>query len=536
MFQASVMALSVQNRPTRLTNKPCTQEIDQHASGDIVSRDRSVMSNAAMPQPITPSSVTPNPGQRIPSAIAYTASVAFDKGFSIFTIPLVASYLAPQEYGRLDVAVSLIEFTGLVLALGVADTLVRFASTTQSGPERQACAARYLGTALVLAVCVGGLLQLVAPWLAAALHIQIGLPALRLGLAGATVAALIETPLIWMRLNQRSDLYLGFIVGRSVSQVALMWLVLRAGWGSDGLVIANGSAMLLFSACLLLWQLSSTGIAISRGSLQRVASYGLPLVGAGLAMFALGNGNRWFLSGRVSDGEIAFLGLAFKLALAAPLLLQPFALWWNAQRIAALSAPGGLEKSATAWGLGFSVLTLSCLAVALGGPILIQLALPPSYASATIYLPFAVLVCFCNELNTLCNVGAYARSNGFYVFGANASGAAVAIIGYALLVPQFGVAGVLAAMIAGHLTRLVVFVRIGRNIAPIRYPALPALAAAALAVAAVYIAPDSAVARIGWSAAAVLMVAAVLLAFRLITIPGIVLPKRLRSLDYALGR
>jgi O-antigen/teichoic acid export membrane protein len=489
------------------------------------------MSNAA-----TPSPATPNPGQRIPSAFAYTASVAFDKGFSIFTIPLVASYLAPQEYGRLDVVVSLIEFTGLVLALGVADTLVRFASTTHTVAERNACAARFLGTALVLAICVGGLLQVIAPWLAAALHIQIGMPALRLGLAGATVTALIETPLIWMRLNQRSDLYLGFIIGRSISQVALMWLVLRAGWGSDGLVMANGAAMLLFSACLVLWQLSSTGMALSRDSLRRVASYGVPLVGAGLAMFALGNGNRWFLSGRVSDAEIAFLGLAFKLALAAPLLLQPFALWWNAQRIEALTSPGGLQKSAAAWGLGFSVLTLSCLAVALGGPVLIQLALPLSYANASVYLPFAVLVCFFNELNTLSNVGAYARSNGFYVFGANASGAAVAIIGYAILVPPFGVAGVLAAMIAGHLTRLALFARIGRNIAPIRYPALPALTAAALAVAAVYFAPDGAVARVAWSAAAFTTVAMVLLGLRLIIIPGVVLPKRLRSLDYALSR
>ncbi len=478
----------------------------------------------------------PCPAQRIRSPIAYTASVAFDKGFSIFTIPLVASYLAPQEYGRLDVVVSLIEFTGLVLALGIAETLVRFASTTQDETERKACAARFLGTALVLALCIGGVIQLIAPWLAATLHIQVSLPALRLGLAGATIAALVETPLIWMRLNQRSDLYLAFIVGRSLSQVALMWLVLRAGWGSDGLVMANGAAMLLFSACLVVWQISSTGIALSRDALQRVAGYGLPLVGAGLAMFALGNGNRWFLSGRVSDAEIAFLGLSFKLALAAPLLLQPFALWWNALRIAALTTPGGLERSATVWGLGFSVLTLSCLAVALGGPVLIQLALPPAYAAASHYLPFAVLVCFFNELNTLCNVGAYARSNGFYVFGVNASGAAVAVIGYGLLVPHFGVAGVLGAMIAGHLMRLALFVRIGREVAPIRYPALPALAAAILAVAAVWLAPVDVWARIGWSVAAFATVALALLALQLVKIPSSVLPKPLRSTDYATGR
>jgi O-antigen/teichoic acid export membrane protein len=475
--------------------------------------------------------------QRIPSGIAYTASVAFDKGFSLITIPLVAGHLSPQEFGRLDVAVSVIEFAGLILALGVAETLIRFAGAAQTDAGRQTCVARFLGTALVLALIAGSALQWVAPWIATALNIQVGLPALRLGLAGATVAALIETPLIWMRLNQRSDLFLACVAGRAVCQVLLMWAVLRAGWGSDGLIIGNAVAMILFSACLVLWQFNATGVAVSRDALQRIASYGLPLVGAGLAMFALGNGNRWFLSGRVADAEIAFLGLAFKLALATPLLLQPFALWWNAQRIEALTAPGGLERSAAAWGLGFSVLTLSALAVALGGPVLIHLALPPAYAGATLYLPFAVLVCVFNELNTLCNVGAYAKSNGFYVFGVNAAGAAVAVLGYAVLVPEFGVAGVLAAMIVGHVVRLALFARIGRDVAPIRYPVLPALAAAVLSVLAVSFAPAATalVARIAWSAVAFASVGGVLMALRLIVIPGSWLPKRLRSYDYATG-
>jgi O-antigen/teichoic acid export membrane protein len=476
--------------------------------------------------------------QRIPAALAYTASVAFDKGFSIITIPMVAGYLAPHEFGRLDVVVSVIEFAGLVLSFGVAESLIRFAGAAGTEAERRRCAARFLGTALILAVCAGALLQLAAPWLAAALHIKVGMPALRLGLAGATVAALIETPLIWMRLNHRSDLYLAFVIGRSSCQVLLMWLVLRSGGGSDGLVMANAWAMLLFAACLVLWQLSSTGIALPREALTRVGGYGLPLVGAGLAMFALGNGNRWFLSGRVSDAEIAFLGMAFKLALIAPLLLQPFALWWNAQRIDALTAPDGLKKSAEAWGLGFSVLTLSALAVALGGPVLIHLALPPAYAGASLYLPFAVLVCFCNELNTLCNVGAYAKPSGLYVFGVNATGAAVAVNLYALFVPHFGVPGVLGAMIAGHLVRLALFLRIGCASAPIRYPSAAALSAAALTVAAVWLAPEPSrlLARTAWSAVAFITVTMAVLALRLIVIPAHVLPKRLRSLDYAIGR
>ena len=46
---------------------------------------------------------------RLPPAVAYIVSVLLDKGFSVLTIPLVATYLPPNRYGQLDVAVSVIE-------------------------------------------------------------------------------------------------------------------------------------------------------------------------------------------------------------------------------------------------------------------------------------------------------------------------------------------------------------------------------------------------------------------------------------------
>ena len=74
---------------------------------------------------------------RLSPPVAYVASVAVDKGFSIISIPLLAAYLAPSSYGRLDVAVSLIESVGLVMSFGMADTLARFSSVAGSESERK---------------------------------------------------------------------------------------------------------------------------------------------------------------------------------------------------------------------------------------------------------------------------------------------------------------------------------------------------------------------------------------------------------------
>ena len=105
---------------------------------------------------------------------------------------------------------------------------------------------------------------------------------------------------------------------------------------------------------------------------------------------------------------------------------------------------------------------------------------------------------------------------------ANGGGALVAIIGYTLLAPGFGVPGVLAAMVAGHLVRLAIFLKSGHELAPVRYPIGAAVAVFAIAAAAVAFAPQptAITARALWSVLAVLCTCAAILALRLVVIPG----------------
>ena len=64
----------------------------------------------------------------IPPAVAYVACAFVEKAFSFITIPLMAIYVPPSEYGRYDLAISLVEFFGIVFAFGLGDTLIRFTS------------------------------------------------------------------------------------------------------------------------------------------------------------------------------------------------------------------------------------------------------------------------------------------------------------------------------------------------------------------------------------------------------------------------
>ena len=141
-----------------------------------------------------------------------------------------------------------------------------------------------------------------------------------------------------------------------------------------------------------------------------------------------------------------------------------------------------------------TLLAVGAIAACVGAPLLVDGLLPQAYRAALPFLPWLVLASVLNESCSLLNVGAYAGHHGYRVLAVNASGAAVALTGYSLLIQPFGVWGAIAATIAGHSARLALYLWSGRREAPIRYPWGLAVALAGLVVflvVGVKLAPDA---------------------------------------------
>ena len=371
-----------------------------------------------------------NAAAKLPPASAYIFAVAAGNGFSLLTIPLMAHRLSPASFGELDVAVSVVEFIGLFMTLGIAETCIRFSQESgTAGPETQSMPAAILGAAAALALLLGCAIQLFLGRIAGAIGITADPIALRVAVAGSCATALIEMPLIWLRLRGRPWRYLTFVSARAAVQAAATVTVLLAGGGAAGLLLSNGLLMLGFAGALSVFQIRETGIRFALAPFPLIARYGFPLVGGLLAMFALGNCDRWFLSGRVPSAEIAYYGLAAKLALVTAVVYQPFLLWWSARRLSMLWEKDGPAKLGKAWGHGTGLLTLSALIVALAAPSFISAVFPDSYRKAIDYLPLLVLISVLNELCSLSNTGVYATDHGFRVLAVNGIGAATAMAG-----------------------------------------------------------------------------------------------------------
>lgn len=403
--------------------------------------------------------------------LIYGVSIALGKGLSLLTLPLLAHQLPQAEFVRLDFAASIIEPLGLLAGFSLADTLFRFG---QGEEARDAMLGRLVGICLALAATMIAASQfLLIPLLEGHQNLP-GIAALRLILLSACLGGLIELPLAFLRLSGRPGLFLGFVAFRAIAQAVSLVASLAAGLGVDAILIGNALVDFAIIAGLLVSLPKKTRITLDLATLRQALPYAGPLLLGGLAMFALGACDRWFLAGKVPSETLAQYALAAKLALALALATQPFALWWYPRRLGILQSAGGEMETARFWTLGILIIGGSAIAVMAVARILIVQFMPGSYLGALALLPALLAATCLNEIASLTNGVAHAREKGWLVLRTNAAGAFAAVALYLLLIPVLDLTGAIIATLAGQGLRVFFFVQNRHEGKAIPYPLLRA--------------------------------------------------------------
>jgi len=458
----------------------------------------------------------------VPTTVLYILSVAIEKSFSFITIPLMAAFLSPADYGNYDIAVVAADLIVLIVGLGMAEQLIRFVSTASTDSERRLIAGEIMGCAVVTATLFSACVLLLGARYAALVNLQVDLIAFRIVLCGACLSALIELPLAWLRLQDDAYSFLKFVVVRTLCQVASIVFVLTNGYGAEGLLVANGVIMGASTLWLFGLQIRKTPILISYSRFSQLLRYGIPVLGAMLCMFALGNASRLFLGSSVTAEQIGNYGLATRFAMILVFALYPLELWWLPKRFPALNNPSGLDLSARIFGVGVSLLLLAGLGVCLLVPVFIQELFPPGYNDAVKFLPWITLIVGMGALAGMLEVGSYARENGFRVMAIDFCSALCAVIGFVFLIPLWGVYGAMMAMGVAQLVRISGYLLDGVELAPIKYPWKAFLFCFLLVGLAISWAPvdTSIMQRFGWALGAGFALCVALVTTSLLDWPG----------------
>lgn len=395
--------------------------------------------------------------KHLKNTLYYAAAIAIGKGISFLMIPIITRQIPIDEYGVLEIIMALCDIGSIMLGLGLAESLYRFAGTASSITEKKKVAANLFSLSLYLCIVFIVIGQLLTPYIHSLLPAEIDIINIRIVMVTLALTSCIMIPLSWLRMQDRAALFLALSAGKAVMQTGLILLFLYYDMGITAILLGGLITDLILVGILIYLQWKDTKISFSYQSLYKFVPYSFPLIIAGIAEFFLGSCNRFILAANVSIETLAIYGIAAKFALATALLIEPFNMWWIPRRFQTLSEDNGKIQSAYAVNIGLAYIIAVSLFIAIIGPICVILLTPEPYHAATQYIPIMSFIMGVHYSTNIINIGCYIHKNTILPTAINIFSAVVAITAYMWLIPIYGIEGAIIAALIAYVTRFFIF-------------------------------------------------------------------------------
>jgi O-antigen/teichoic acid export membrane protein len=402
---------------------------------------------------------------------------------SIVLLPLYTNYLAPSEYGVLEILYRIGDvLTICLMANGISLAAMTFYRQAKKETDRQRIASTV--TLFLLAVLVsGGLLAFaLADQLAALMGID-NTTLLMVGILAALLQTTTAVPLTLMQARIESGHFVCTTLAMFVCRVTLTIVAVAVlGWGVWGILGASILTSSGFGVVLMVRECAKGSFRPDMRQMRDVARFALPFVPGGLCFFVLHNGDRFFLVRFAGAEELGLYALGYKLATAVSMFaFVPLFKVWSAKMYDAFERP----DAPVILGTTFTRMLAAYLFVGLGLTVLkdtvVAVLGSPEYARATAVIGPLVLGYFFLTASTLMDAAFYVRRRtGLKPWIALAS-AVVMLALYAGLIPPFGALGAAGATLGGLCFHAALTLIVSQRVFRVRYE--PARLAAMLGLA-----------------------------------------------------
>lgn len=423
----------------------------------------------------------------------YVVGIVISKALGFIMIPIYTRYLAPRDYGTLEILDLILYSTAIIAAMGINGAIFRFYSMYESERDKKevvATAALYM---TALAVVVSGLIILFAvPIARATLGADSFAPLVRIMACVLLFSNMTEVPLSYWRAKEQQGTFFIASVSRTVVGAAALAIAL-AGFkaGVKGALYANlftnALAGIGFSA-VAMWDLPKRVVWVKLGQMLR---YGLPLVPTSLASFILVYSDRFFLRHFGTLGEVGVYALGYKLAMVLPLVINvPFQLVWQWQQFELAKREDAQHIYAR---MGKYILLVSVffgLGLSLLSKEVIEVLTPQSYWSAYRIVP---LIALCYVFDAIRNVvisGMYLQKDTRHLAAVTVPVALLDLALNYLLISRFLAMGAAVATLVAYATNLFACLIVAQRLYKIPYEYARS-AIALFSAVAMYLAADA---------------------------------------------
>jgi O-antigen/teichoic acid export membrane protein len=388
---------------------------------------------------------------------AYQSPALVSGLLALVTLPLYTRELTPADLGVAETVLTFIILGSIVLRGGLAEALVRLWFTEEDAEARERMARTALGTVAVVTTLVALVALPFAAPLADVLCNRRDAGIGRLAILGLWSFTNLETAYALLRVEERRRAFVRASMANVLLTVGLtVTLVVVLDGGAHGYLAGNYVASALVLLGIWATEARRLGVRGGRYPLGPMLRYGLPIVPAEAAVFALNVIDRAYLLRAESAAAAGLFALAVKLATVVIVAVRAFGLAWPplAYSVTDDDEARRLYATVTTWYV--VIIGLVVLVLALLSRWIVDRLAAPDFAAAHEALGWVALGWGLYGLALLLvTVAGRARittRSAPAAFG----GLAANVVALLLLVPPLGIAGAGIALCVAYVVTLAV--------------------------------------------------------------------------------
>jgi O-antigen/teichoic acid export membrane protein len=387
---------------------------------------------------------TPSVSALASRASVYLVASATAQLASLVTFPIYARVLGPEQYGVLAL---LMAFMGLGKTAALAGTntaLIRRYSAAEDEETRKDTVGSALGY-VVASGAAANLIALLAAGVASQLLLGSGeySSVFRLAVAAVSIELVVETLMALTRSMERAQLYVTITTIRVAGYVVMAVVFLLAlGLGVEGAVLGILIGNTLALTALVVGLRGHLSLRMSPGTVSALVGFGIGLLPANLASWALNVADRYMIRGYMTLTDVGQYSAAYRVASLVQVgFVLPFHQAWLPFMFRHARDARGPEVVARVSRYFAAVgLLITVILSAVGRPILVLFA-GSEFAAAAVIIPIV-------SVGVLLGGSVSVVSPGLMVSGKTWLSSTIFVLGAignvllnVLLIPRFGIGG-----------------------------------------------------------------------------------------------
>ncbi|GAD00769.1 lipopolysaccharide biosynthesis protein [Agarivorans albus] len=397
----------------------------------------------------------------------YGVLMILQKGIGLMMLPVTTRYLSLQEYGVLE---SLVVIFSLCSLLEIsAGALPRFYPECKDAAAK----ANLISSSVLLSLSYGLVLAVLAGTALALAPLEVFSQLSLIQLAGVSAVIALSISLqpimMWLRIERRADSYFYLVVAQASCQVVMTLFGLQQGWGMDAVIVASVCANALGLSIGLWFCRKQLKLKLDLALAKLTLSYQRCLIGASLALFIMHGLDRLLLAEWLGAETLAQYAIMIKVVEATAMAFGVLESWWLPRRFTVLQQSNGVNEVSVIHQRLLLAVMLLILSAALFAPIVLKWVLPIEYLGGIEWLPLMLLALGFKLATAVTDIGCYLPNSPVWLPRINALSALMAIGLYYLLIPKWGVWGLIVATNSVFALRFILFTALSLRLQALPY-------------------------------------------------------------------